>query len=108
MRQIGILLAVGILLGGGASFRNATSQEKPVYKSTGSEGTIVGTISFTGTPPEPWRIDSSADPVCGTLSPDLTTDWVLVHDRKLANVFVYLQRKFEPLFVRSVVANRST
>src|SRR5262249_45718632 len=91
MRQIGIVLAVGILMVGGASFRHTTTQESPIYKSTGSEGTIVGTVSFAGTPPEPRRIDTSADPVCGTLSPDLTTDWLIVNDHKLANVFVYVR-----------------
>jgi hypothetical protein len=91
MRRIAVLLALGVLALGGTSLRSATTQEKPIYKATGSEGTIVGTISFAGTPAKPWRIDTSADPVCTSLSPYLTTDWVVVKDHKLANVFVYVR-----------------
>ena len=91
MRRIAILLALGVLVLTGASIRNATTQEKPIYKTTGSEGTIVGTISFAGTPAKPLRIDTSADPVCTSLSPDLRTDWVVVKDHRLANVFVYVR-----------------
>lgn len=90
-RRIGILIVVGILLLLPASLRTATTQDKPIYTPTGSEGTIVGTISFVGTPPKPWRIDTSADPVCEKVNPDPTTDWVLVRDRKLANVFIYIR-----------------
>jgi len=39
-------------------------QTKPIYQSTGSEATITGKISFAGQPPQPRRIDGSADPVC--------------------------------------------
>jgi hypothetical protein len=86
---IGILLAAGILIG--SSLITATNQEKPLYKATGTEATIVGTISFEGIPPKPLRIDTSADPVCETVNPEATTDWVVVKDHKLANVVVYLQ-----------------
>ena len=89
--RTGFYLAVAILAVVATAVSTATNQEKPVYRSTGSEGTIVGTVSFAGKPPEPRRIDTSADPVCTTLSPDLTTDWVVVNDRKLANVFVYVR-----------------
>ena len=91
MRRIAALLALGVLTLGGTSLRSATTQEKPIYKLTGIEGTIVGTISFAGKPPTPWRIDTSADSVCTTLSPYLVTDWVIVKDHKLANVFVYVR-----------------
>jgi hypothetical protein len=91
MQRMAILLALGVLVLAGASVRNAATQEKPNYRTTGSEGTIVGTISFAGTPAKPLRIDTSADPVCTSLSPVLTTDWVVVKDHKLANVFVYVR-----------------
>jgi hypothetical protein len=56
----------------GFSFRASTGQEKPTYKPTGSEATLAGTISFVGTPPEPKRIDMSADPadISGLVSED--------------------------------------
>jgi len=91
MRRIAMLLAFGVLVLGGSPVRNAATQEKPGYKTTGSEATIVGTISFAGKPPEPRRIDTSADPVCTELSPHLTTDWVVVNDHRLANVFVFVR-----------------
>ena len=88
--RISALLGFGILLIA-ASLNTSNTQEKPIYKATGSEGTIVGTISFAGTPPEPYRIDTSADPVCTKVSPKLFTDWVVVTNEKLANVIVYLR-----------------
>jgi hypothetical protein len=74
-----------------ASLGIATSQQKPIYKASGNEATIVGTISFPGIAPEPYRIDTSADPVCTKVSPTLLTDWVVVTNHKLANVVVYLR-----------------
>jgi len=73
------------------ALNTASAQEKPIYKSTGSEGTIVGTITFVGVPPEPFRIDTSADSVCTRISRKLFTDWVVVTNQKLANVVVYLR-----------------
>jgi hypothetical protein len=90
-QTISILLAIGGPILASASLGTATNQEKPVYKPMGSEGTIVGTISFVGKPPEPLRIDTSADPVCETVNPDPTTDWVVVTNHKLANVVVYVR-----------------
>lgn len=77
-----------------ASFSAAPQQDKPMYKPTGGEATLVGTISFLGKPPEPFRIDTSADSVCEKFDP-LMTDWVVVENHKLANVVVYLRG--EPL-----------
>jgi hypothetical protein len=91
--RVGILLAGGILVLIAASLSSARIQEKPIYRATGSEGTIVGTISFIGKPPQPLQIDTSADPVCGTINPNPTTDWVVVQDHKLANVVVYLRNE---------------
>jgi hypothetical protein len=89
-RTIGILLAIGLVTVV-AALGTATNQEKPLYKVTGTEGTMVGTISFVGKPPEPLRIDTSADPMCETVTPDPTTDWVVVTNQKLANVVVYVR-----------------
>ena len=75
----------------GLSFSAATNQDKPTYKITGSEATLVGTISFMGTPPEPLRIDTSADPICESINPGLTTDLTVVNNQKLANVLVYVR-----------------
>jgi hypothetical protein len=90
-RTIGILLTIGSLSLVAVSPGTATNQEKPIYKATGSEATIVGTISFIGRPPKPLRIDTSADPICETVNPDPITDWVIVNNHKLANVVVYVR-----------------
>ena len=58
---------------------------------SGPTGTISGVISYDGTPPAPKKIDTSADPVCGSKNPNLATDDTIVTDGKLANTFVYIK-----------------
>jgi plastocyanin len=61
------------------------------YTSKGNEGTISGTVAYTGAAPEAKKIDTSADPACTSKSPNLTTeDWV-IKDGKLANAYVYIK-----------------
>ncbi len=60
-------------------------------RAKGNEGTISGTVSYTGAAPEAKKIDTSADAACTSKSPNLTTeDWV-VKDGKLANTYVYIK-----------------
>jgi len=61
------------------------------YTAKGDEGTVSGAISFNGTAPTPKKIDTSADPACGTANPNLQTEDTSVKDGKLANVFVYIK-----------------
>lgn len=61
------------------------------YKPSGNEGSIVGTISFEGTPPEPKLISMDADAACAAANPNPVTEEVVVKDGKLANVFVYVK-----------------
>jgi plastocyanin len=61
------------------------------YTPTGKEGSVTGAIAYTGTPPAPKKIDTSADPACGSKNPNLTTEDNVVTDGKLANVFVYIK-----------------
>jgi len=67
------------------------NQTKPIYQPTGSEGAITGKISFAGQPPQPQRLDESADSVCQAANPELVTEDVIVTAGKLANVFVYVR-----------------
>ena len=67
------------------------NQDKVTYQPTGSEGAIIGKISFDGKPPQPRRIDGSADSVCEADGSELFTQDVIVKAGKLANVFVYVQ-----------------
>jgi hypothetical protein len=67
------------------------NQDKVAYQPTGSEGAIIGKISFEGKPPQPKRIDGSADPVCQADGAELYTQDVIVKAGKLANVLVYVE-----------------
>jgi plastocyanin len=55
-------------------------------------GTVSGTIRFSGDAPKPIAIDMAQDPACSeaTKTPNMTEQYV-VHDGRLANVFVYVQ-----------------
>jgi len=87
------LLALGSACGGGPkSETNAPTNDATAAAAySGPTGTIAGVISYTGTPPAPKKIDTTADPVCGQKSPNLSTDDTLVKDGKLANSFVYIK-----------------
>ncbi len=61
------------------------------YKPTGQEGSIAGTISFTGTAPAPKEISMGADPVCASSNPDPHAEDIVVNGDKLANVLVYIK-----------------
>jgi plastocyanin len=62
-----------------------------VYTAKNNEGTISGVVSYNGTAPEAKKIDTSADSVCTSKSPDLKTEEWVVKDGKLANTYVYLK-----------------
>ncbi len=68
-----------------------TSTNASAKSYSGPVGTVTGVVAYTGTPPAPKKIDSSADPVCGTKNPNLSTEDTVVKDGKLANVFVYIK-----------------
>jgi len=61
------------------------------YTPKGNEGSVTGAIAYTGTPPAPKKIDTSADPACGAKNPNLSTEDNVVNNGKLANVFVYIK-----------------
>ncbi|MDT7807937.1 MAG: hypothetical protein QOJ70_1750 [Acidobacteriota bacterium] len=61
------------------------------YKPSGQEGSITGTISFTGAAPAPKPISMDADPFCASASPDAHAEDIVVNGDKLANVLVYIK-----------------
>ena len=94
---LGLIATLGLLSLGsscsnkGGDDNTASNDTGTAYTSKGDEGTITGTVAFTGAAPEPKKIDTSADAQCTTKSPNLTAeDWV-VKDGKLANTFVYIK-----------------
>ncbi len=70
---------------------SAQAESLTPYKASGKEGSIVGTVNFTGTTPAPKTISMDQDPVCSGTNPNATTEDVLVKDGKLGNVFVYIK-----------------
>ena len=54
-------------------------------------GTLSGTVHFKGKPPARIKIDMSQDPACSLALGDNFTEQYVVHDSKLANVYVYLK-----------------
>jgi len=89
------LLALGSACGNKPSENAATpsgdTSTAKKFAPKGNEGSVTGTIAFTGTPPAPKKIDTSADPVCAKESPNLVTDDAMIKDGKVANVFVYVK-----------------
>jgi plastocyanin len=74
---------------GAATDTNKGATSGKVYK--GDVGTVTGVVAFVGTPPAPKKIDTSADPACGSKNPNLTTEDTVVTNGKLANAFVYIK-----------------
>jgi hypothetical protein len=89
------LLALGSACGNKTSDNTSgtadTSSSAKKFAPKGNEGSVAGTIAYTGTPPAPKKIDTSADPVCAKESPNLTTEDAVIKDGKVANVFVYVK-----------------
>ncbi|HEY4258491.1 MAG TPA: carboxypeptidase regulatory-like domain-containing protein [Candidatus Udaeobacter sp.] len=54
-------------------------------------GAVSGTVHFSGNAPERIRIDMSQDPVCSMAGGDNFAEQYVVHDGKLANVYVYVK-----------------
>src|SRR5687768_1147250 len=54
-------------------------------------GSISGSVAFNGAVPPAKKIDTSADPACGTANPNLSTEDTKVNGGKLANAFVYIK-----------------
>ena len=91
-------IALSLLVLGSACNKTApdTNTPEPGAASTKAApttnvGTVTGVVAYNGTPPAPKKIDTSADPVCGQKSPNLSTEDTVVKDGKLANVFVYIK-----------------
>ena len=61
------------------------------YKPTGQEGSIAGTVSFSGAAPEKVPISMTADAVCASANPDAHAEDIVVNGDKLANVLVYIK-----------------
>jgi hypothetical protein len=86
-------LASSCSKGGGdeANDNSGPSDAGKTYTAKNNEGTISGVVSYNGAAPENKKIDTSADSVCTSKSPDLKTEEWVVKDGKLANTYVYIK-----------------
>lgn len=86
------LLVTALLFGANiASQTPPQLSEKPLYRPTGTEAAVVGTISVQGPIPKRRRIDMFADPVCVQLNNNPQTEDLLTNEDRLANAFVYVK-----------------
>ena len=96
---LGLIATLGLLSlgsscsnkGGGDEGAGTGETGGAAYASKGDEGTISGTIAYTGTAPENPKIDTSADAACTSKNPNLTAETWAVKDGKVANTFVYIK-----------------
>jgi hypothetical protein len=89
-----LILIVGVLSLAGSCKKSSSSTNKPskpLYQSTGKEGSIKGTINFTGPAQTRGHIDMNADAACAAKNPNATVETLKVKDGKLANVLVYIK-----------------
>jgi plastocyanin len=113
MKRISGCLMAGVLAGssalvglGGCKPSEAVRQGHLIGKGTKQEpaatasvtaldpatlGSVSGTIHFSGKPPARVKIDMSMDPVCSITGGDNYSEQFVVHDGKLANVYVYVK-----------------
>jgi hypothetical protein len=93
-----ILFALILMTAFAASCGNkeeAKGPTGPIWKPTGNEGNIVGTIAFTGEIPAPRKLDMGQDAACQQMGEGYVED-VVVNNGKLQNVFVYVKSGLPP------------
>jgi len=61
------------------------------YTPSGNEGSIVGTINFSGAAPASKAISMDQDPVCAQVGAGAVAEDIVVSGDKLTNVFVYIK-----------------
>src|SRR6266404_5492264 len=94
---LGLIIGISLLSLASSCKPGENADEGPgtetgkVYKSKGNEGTIAGVVAYNGAAPEAKKIDTSADSVCTSKSPNLTTEEWVIKDGKLANSYVYIK-----------------
>ena len=88
----------GAVLGNGSKPAN-----QPLDPAT--LGAASGTVRFAGKPPERIKIDMSQDPACTLGADDNYTEQYVVHEGKLANVYVYV--KSGPPMIAAETATKS-
>lgn len=95
MRYTTLVLTLLFLvsLSTGAAFQNPQeTPAKPLYKPTGNEATLTGTVIANGEIPKPKIVDLSADPLCALPNGEkYETDFLLGNNQRLLNAFIYVK-----------------
>ena len=88
-----LLFLVSLFIGAPAAVQNPSqTPQKPRYRPTGNEATLVGSILVNGKIPDPLKLDMEADPVCVEINrPFARTDDLLTNNQALLNAFVYVK-----------------
>jgi plastocyanin len=81
----------GRLIGKGTKEEPAAPASSAAVLDPATLGSVSGTIHFAGKPPERVKIDMSMDPVCSITGGENYSEQFVVHDGKLANVYVYVK-----------------
>jgi len=82
------LLILTFMPGMGCSKEETAAPSTPLWKPSGNEGSITGSINFTGAVPAPRKLDMSNDSNC--VGENFLDD-VIVNNGKLQNVFVFVK-----------------
>ena len=88
-----LLFLVSLFFSSPAALQNPQkTPPKPVYKATGSEATLMGSILVDGEVPKSLLFDMSLDKVCEEINePRARTEDLLVENRAVRNAFVYVK-----------------
>jgi plastocyanin len=76
---------------GGSSPAATATRAASIPLDPATLGSVTGTVSFKGKAPERLKIDMSQDPVCSMTGGDNYAEQYVVHDGKLANVYIYVK-----------------
>jgi plastocyanin len=108
MRWMCGFLVVGVALSGltGCKPSEAVRQARPIGNEARTAepvapapsaldpatlGVVTGTVHFAGKAPQRLKIDMSMDPVCSMVGGENFAEQFVVHEGKLANVYVYVK-----------------
>lgn len=100
-RQLTVALGLAVTLATGCKPSDAIRQAPIVGNGSRAAdnpldaatlGSLSGTIHFTGKPPARQKLDMSQDPNCAKSGEDIYSDQYVVHEGRLANVYVYVKQ----------------
>jgi plastocyanin len=83
-----LLLILTFILGAGCGKEETAAPAGPLWKPSGNEGAIIGSINLTGAVPAPSKLDMSNDAKC---EGENFLDDMVVKDGKLQNVFIFVK-----------------